>query len=192
LTPADPTALEPDASLSLDGYADSAKKGKLSSTDVSDLESTDTTDPNYTRSRALLLMNAQKKGDDAGQKRYLDQLMRLPENQYSPIFLADQARLQVNAKDYERALETAQKAERYWGRLPSDLVFAKKAEIFEVQAAAWQGRFYKSGEDLELLENAIRGWERYRTHVASKSRDDLVKRADEQIAKLTDIRERLQ
>jgi hypothetical protein len=184
--------VEAEPTASLDAYLSDARSGKLSSTDASVLEQTELSDPNYTRSRALLLMNAQKKGDDAGQKRYLDQLMQLPENEYSPIYLADYARWHVNRGEYDRALETAQKAERYWGRLPSELVFAKKAEIYEVEAAAWQGRFYKNGEDVELLENAIRGWERYKSHVASKSRSDLEKRADDQIAKLTDIRERLQ
>lgn len=137
-------------------------------------------------------MNAQAKKDDAGQKRYLDQLMVLPENQYSPIYLADYARWSVNHGEYSQALDKAERAERYWGRLPSELVFSKKAEIYEVQAAAWQGRFYKSGEDLELLENAIKGWERYKAHVGTKSRSDLEKRADTEIAKLTDIRERMQ
>lgn len=183
---------DPGMSAALDGYSSTAKAGKLTSADVAALEQTAQSDPNYTRSRAILLMNAQKKNDDPGQKRYLDQLMALPENQYNPIYLADYARWSVNHGEFSQALDRAQRAERYWGRLPSELVFSKKAEIYEVEAAAWQGKFYKSGEDLELLDNAVRGWERYKVHVATKSRSDLEKRADTELAKLNAIRERLQ
>ncbi len=176
----------------LDAYVEAAKKGKLASSDVGLLELVEDTDPQYTRSRALLLMNAQKKGDDAGTKRYLEQIMQLPENQYNPVFLSDYARFYVNRGDYARALEMSQKAEKYWARLPSELVYSKKAEIYEIQAAAWQGKFYKSGEDLELLENAIRGWERFKAHVGTQARADLEKKADTELAKLSDIRSRLQ
>ncbi len=199
-TAAKPAPVEPDASLiveeptspSLDGFVADAKSGRLTSDDVTTLEGTPSTDPQYTRSRALLLMNAQKKGDDAAVHKYLDQALSLPENQYNPVFLADYARWHVNRGEWDKALEKAGKAERYWARLPSELVFSKKTEIYEVEAAAWQGKFYKSGEDPELLENAVRAWERYRDHVSTKDRSDLVKKADEQITKLNDIRGRLQ
>jgi hypothetical protein len=118
--------------------------------------------------------------------------MVLPENQYNPVFLADLARWHANHGDYARAIETADKAERYWARLPSELVFSKKAEIYEIQAAATQGRFYKSKDDLELLERASSAWQKYRGHVATRDRTDLVKRADDELAKLADIKERLQ
>ncbi len=176
----------------LDRYADNARRGKLESTDISVLEMTDITDPQYTRSRALLIMNAQTKGDDKGTKRYLDQVMQVAENQYNPVYLTDYARWHANHGEYDRALDKATLAERYWARLPSDLVFTKKAEIYEVEAASWQGKFYKSGEDMELLQNAIKGWEKYRNHVATRSRTDLQKRADAEIAKLTNIKERIQ
>lgn len=186
------TVLESSTSTALDSFVRDARAGRLSSTDVASLESTGATDPQYTRSRALLMMNAQKKGDDAAAHRYLDQAMTLPENQYNPVFLADYARWHVNRGEYDRALDRAEKAERYWARLPSELVFSKKAEIYEIEAAAWQGKFYKSGEDLELLENAVRGWEKVRAHAATKDRSDLVQRADTELAKLNDIRARLQ
>ncbi|HNH48758.1 MAG TPA: hypothetical protein PKY30_17080, partial [Myxococcota bacterium] len=144
------------------------------------------------RSRAFLLMNAQSKGDDMATRRYLDELMALPENQYNPVFLSDLARWYVNHGDYERALARAQTAERYWARLPSELVFAKKAEIYEVQAAAWQGRFYRAPEQLDYLDNAIRTWERYEAHVATKARTDLQTRARNEIARLQSLREKLQ
>jgi hypothetical protein len=176
----------------LEDYVDDAKRGRLDTDSVSTLEAVSVSDPQYTRSRALLLMNAQRKSDDASTRRYLDQIMALPENRYNPVYLVDQARYAVNHGDFSGAIEKAQLAERYWGRLPPELVFSKKAEIYEIEAAAWQGRFYKSGSDLELLDHAIRDWERYRDHVASRAREDLSKRAETQIAKLTDIRSRLQ
>ncbi|MFZ5475507.1 MAG: hypothetical protein ACOZNI_01925, partial [Myxococcota bacterium] len=176
----------------LEQYADPAKKGKLDSVGISVLEMVDVGDPQYTRSRALLLMNAQRKGDDKATKRFLDQIMLLPENQYNPVFLTDLARWHANHGDYERALEKANLAERYWARIPPELVFTKKAEIYEIQAASWQGRFYKSDEDQDMLVQAIKHWERYRQHVSTKSRADLQKRADVELAKLNDIRERLQ
>lgn len=176
----------------LDQFTDSAKKGRLSTADVATLEAFSTSDPQYTRSRAILLMNAQRKNDDGAVKRYLDDLMAVPENRYSPVYLTDQARWLANHKEFTKAIEQAQLAERYWARLPPELVFTKKAEIYEIEAAAWQGQFYQSGTDVELLDRAIRNWERYRDHVATRSRSDLEKRADEQIAKLNGIREKIQ
>jgi len=176
----------------LDQYVESAKKGKLATTDTAVLEMVDIAEPSYTRSRALLLMNAQRKGDDKATRKYLDQMMLLPENQYNPVYLTDYARWHVNHAEYDKALEKASLAERYWARIPPELVFSKKAEIYEIQAAAYQGRFYKSDEDLELLASAIKGWERYRVHVSTKSRTDLQKRADTELARLQDIREKIQ
>ena len=189
---ATPTAPEPPTGGSLDVYAADARSGRLTGLDVGLLEGVTATDPQFTRSRWLLMMNATKKGDETAAKRYLDQAMTLPENAYNPALLAEVARWHVNRGEYERALQKAGDAERNWARLPSSLVFAKKAEIYEVEAAAWQGKFYKSGEDLELLNNAVRGWERYRSHVATQDKADLAKRADVEIAKLNDIRARLE
>lgn len=176
----------------LEQYVDSARKGKLQSTDVAVLEMIDTNAPDYTRSRALLLMNAQRKGDDKATRRYLDQLMVLPENQYNPVYLTDYARWHVNHAEYDKALDKANMADKHWARIPPELVFSKRAEIYEIRAAAWQGKFYKSDEDMELLANAIKGWEQYRQHVSTKSRTDLQKRADAELARLQDIREKLQ
>jgi hypothetical protein len=83
-------------------------------------------------------------------------------------------------------------AERHWARLPPELVFAKKAEIYEVEAASYQGLFYKSEDNLDLLEKSIRHWQKYRQHVLTESRTDLQSRADREIEKLENIRERLQ
>ena len=186
------TVADSGPSTVLDGFVAAARAGKLDREDVSTLTAVDTTDPQYTRSRALLLVDAQKRADDAAVKKYLDQLMVLPENQYNPVFLADLARWHANHGEYERALEKADKAERYSARLPSELVFSKTAEIYEIQAAATQGRFYRSKDDLELLDRAVAAWEKYREHVATRERSDLVKRADDELAKLAYIKERLQ
>lgn len=171
---------------------ESARSGRLGVGDVTTLEEVTPDESAYSRSRAILLMNAQTKGDDNAARRYLDELMAQPENQYNPVFLSDLARWYVNHGDYDRALTRAQTAERYWARLPSELVFAKKAEIYEVQAAAWQGRFYRSPEQLEYLDNAIRTWERYEAHVATRARTDLQTRARNEIARLQSLREKLQ
>lgn len=175
-----------------DRYVESARNGRLGVGDVTTLEEVTPDESAYSRSRAILLMNAQTKGDDNAARRYLDDLMAQPENQYNPVFLSDLARWYVNHGDYDRALTRAQTAERYWARLPSELVFAKKAEIYEVQAAAWQGRFYRAPEQLEYLDNAIRTWERYEAHVATRARSDLQTRARNEIARLQSLREKLQ
>lgn len=185
----EPERIQPGA---LDRYASDADQGRLGSSDIMYLEMVTIDEPAYTRARALLLMNAQRKGDKRATKRYLDELMMLPENRYNPVYLADLARYHVNRGNYQTALDNAILAERYWARLPSELVYSKKAEIFEVQAAAYQGLFYKSEDDVELLDQAIRHWEKYRTHVATRSRSDLTRRADKELTKLEDIRGRIQ
>jgi hypothetical protein len=190
--PAVDVSVEETAVSDLDQYVDNAKKGKLQSTDIAVLEMIETQAPDYTRARALLLMNAQRKNDDKGTRKYLDELMVLPENQYNPVYLTDFARWHVNHAEYDKALEKATLAERYWSRIPPELVFSKKAEIYEIQAAAWQGKFYKSDEDMDLLASAIKGWERYRQHVSTRSRSDLQQRADTELARLQDIKEKLQ
>ncbi len=90
------------------------------------LEMVDIDDESYSRSRSLLLMNAEESADTAATSRYLDQIMALPENRYNPVFLSKKARYQVNTRDYSGALKTAELAERYWGRIPSALVFDTK------------------------------------------------------------------
>lgn len=187
--PADP--LEPE-SANLDEYSPKAAGGRLTSSDVMALEMVDIKDESYTRSRMLLVMNAQRKGEAEAQKRYIDQLLIRPENKYNPLILTDLARYYVNKGSYSQALETARLAERHWARLPSDLIFAKKAEIYEIQAASTQGLFYKSNDNMELLEQSIRAWEKYKGHVQSRSRTDLSQRADAELTKLEGIRARLQ
>ena len=69
----------------------------------------------------------------------------------------------------------------------------EKAMIFEAQAAAWQGKFHQSsGDDLMACHRAIQSWERYRTHVKTRQRPDLLNNAEEQLRKLKDAKRRLE
>jgi len=181
-----------DSSDLLDRYTDAASVGSLSSSDIMVIEMVQPEDVAYTRSRLMLVMNAKSKGDASGVKRYLDELSLRPENQYNPVVLSEYSRYYVNKGDYQRALDKAVLAERYWARLPPELVFTKKAEIYEVEAASYQGLFYRSEDNIDLLEKSLRHWEKYREHVMTKSRTDLLARAEREIQKLESIRERLQ
>lgn len=176
----------------MEQYHEAARSGRLTPSDVMILEMVSTADPSYTRSRALLLMNAEQNGDGGSMKRYLDQLMVLPENQYNPLFLSKLAKYDANRGAYSSALDNAVLAERYWARIPPELVFQTKAEIYETQAGSYQGLFYSSGDDLDLLEEAIGAWEKYQRHVEKSGRTDLSSRAEKKLATLRDVQERLQ
>jgi hypothetical protein len=140
----------------------------------------------------MLLLSAQKSGDNKAVGRQLEALMSVPENRYNPLLLVDRARYQVNVGSYAQALDSAQQAEKQWARIPSSQVFAKKAEIYEIQAAAWQGLFYQSQGDLSMLDQALRSWERYKEHVQGRSRPELGRKADAEIARLQQIRARVE
>ncbi len=189
----DGSEAEPDDSNTLlDRYNATASTGSLSSSDIMVVEMVQPEDAAFTRSRLLLVMNAKAKGDSSAVKRYLDELSLRPENQYNPVVLSEYARYYVNKRDYQRALDKAVLAERHWARLPPELVFVKKAEIYEVEAAAYQGLFYKSEDNLDLLDKSIRHWQKFREHVMTESRTDLQGRANREIEKLENIRDRLQ
>jgi serine/threonine protein kinase len=189
---ADVEIAEPSDATPVEQYHVAARSGSLTPSDVMNLEMIGTNDPSYTRSRALLLMNAEAAGDSRSMKRYLDQLMVLPENQYNPVFLSKLARYDVNRGSYRTALDTSRLAERYWARIPPELIFDTKAEIYEAQAGAYQGLFYASGSDLDLLDASISAWEKYQRHVESKGRTDLSSRAEKKLATLRDVQARLQ
>jgi serine/threonine-protein kinase len=170
-----------------------SQRGDLTDGDRLGLEMTEPTDPDYTRAHVILYQDARARGDWRSRKKYLDAVMVLPENQYKPEFLVEQAQLDIDAKNYRKALDRANTAERHWARLPRKLIFARKAMIFETQAAAWQGIFYDSGgDDMEALRHSISAWEKYRRHVDSRSRNDLSTIADKQLAKLQDAKRRLE
>ena len=172
-------------------YVDAAHAGDLGPADVRSLEAIGQDDESYTQSRALLLINAESNRNARNVKLYLDQLFQLDENRYNPVFLSKSARWSVNNGNYSRASADARRAEQHWARIPPSLVFETKTEIFEVQAAALQGLFYESEDDLELLDKALRGWNKYIRHVEDR-RSDLVEHASEQIRSLEYARSRLE
>jgi hypothetical protein len=172
-------------------YVDAAHAGDLGPADVRRLEAIGQDDESYTQSRALLLINAESNNNARNVKLYLDQLFQMDANRYNPVFLSKSARWSVNNGHYTRASAEAQRAEQHWARIPPSLVFETKTEIFEVQAAALQGLFYESEDDLELLDKALRGWNKYIRHVQSR-RSDLVEHASAQIRTLEYARSRLE
>ena len=95
--------------------------------------------PTYTRARTILALDAARRGDVASAENYIEQTMALPENRYNPLLLSQLALHQVNRQRYASALNNANKAEQHWARLPPDVLFERKAIIYEVQAAATQG-----------------------------------------------------
>jgi len=177
----------------LSQYSDRAYRGDLSDTERRGLELVDRSDPDWTRAQVLLYQDAKGRDDLTGRERHIEGIMSSPENQYNPQYLTEQAEIAMRRDDFDTALERANLAERHWARLPSELIFSRKAMIYDIQASAHQGKFYESGgEDLESLYQAIRSWEKYQRHVQTKSRDDLTVRAEEQLAKLYDMKRRME
>jgi hypothetical protein len=147
----------------------------------------------YTQAQALLYEDARARQDGRARRLYLDNILALPENQYRPEYLVEDALLALNAGQYSTALSQAQLAERHWARLPSNLVFSRRAAIFEVQAEARTGLFYLSeGDDIEQLDQAIRDWGKYRRHVGTRGRTELMGKADQAIVHLNEMRTRLE
>ncbi|MBN2800009.1 MAG: hypothetical protein JXX28_12755, partial [Deltaproteobacteria bacterium] len=177
----------------LAGLSDKAYRGALTDADRQALAQVPAGDPARTQVLVLLYQDAKARGDQRARAAFIADALAMPENQYNPQLLVESAAVKMAAKDYAGALEQANIAERYWARLPSDSIFSRKAMIYEIQASAEQGIFYRSeGEDTEALHEAIRGWEKYLRHVNSKSRRDLAAKADEQLAKLYDMQRRLE
>ncbi len=177
---------------SVESYASTASDGSLSPGDIQVLESVQPSDGSYTRSRALLLMNAEKNKNSPATGKYLSQIMSLEENRYNPVFLSKRARWYANQKKYSQALQDAHRAEQHWARIAPGLQFETKIEIYEVTAASQQGLFYASEDDLEILDKAVKAWKKYGAHAQSRQRMDLVARAEEQIGKLEYAKERLE
>ncbi|NCG21733.1 MAG: protein kinase, partial [Rhodobacterales bacterium] len=177
----------------LSQYAQRALTGLLTDSDRTLLEEVTTTDQDFTRAQLLLYQNAKATSSVSERERHMAAILEQPENHYRPEYLVEAAQLSLAKKDYRGALASAELAERHWARLPSDLIFTRKAAIYELEAAAHTGLFYGSdGEQTEQLNSALRDWARYRQHVKTKHRSDLIEHADTQIAKLQDIQERMQ
>jgi hypothetical protein len=192
--PADPApdTGAPPAPLDLDALAAAAAGGRVDDADAARLGALPPGDPEHIRALTILLIDARARGDDGAARAHLDTLFAQPEVHYNPVLLVERSRYAVNGGDYRRGFDAARTAEQHWARLPSSLVFSKTAEIYELQAAAAQGLFYRSGGDPALLDAASTAWKRYRDHVQSRDRTDLVAKADDQLARLDDIRRRIQ
>lgn len=190
--PPEPPAPVAVTAADLDAWSTAAFAGELDPDRRSRIGEVPTDDPEFTRAQTLLLLDAKARRDDAARDRAMTTLMAVPENRYNPALLVEQAEISLERRQWASALEAARKAEQHWARLPSSLVWSRKALMYEVQALANTGRFYDSeGEDLSALQAAIRDWERYRRHVTTKDRADLTARADTNLSRLRDIEGRL-
>ncbi len=177
----------------LDQIAGAAFTGGLTSADRSALSAVPADAPVFTRAYTLLYLDAKAKGDVSLRDQYLRTLMALPENQYNPALLVEEAWVAMGRSDWTTALARSDRAERHWARLPSDLIFSRKAMIYEIQAKAHLGSFYASeGDDAGELDRAIKGWQKYKRHAETQGRSDLMASADQQLARLYDIQRRLE
>lgn len=187
---AEAPVIEP-GDIDLDALKVQARQGSLTNSDIMGLEMIPADNPEYTRSRSLLLMDAQSKNDARATKRYLDDLMAKAENTYNPVLLTELARYYADQGDYRRAVENARQAERYWARIPSELIYTKKAEIYEIQARGHTGIFY-STENIDDLDRAIDVWEKYHRHVSKRADPEREDVANQELAKLHAYRNKLE
>ena len=175
-----------------DDYSARAQQGRLTPSDRIALEGAQPRDEDaFTRSRALLLMNAQQTRDHRATRLYLDQLFLIPANKYNPLYLTAEAVLHVDQSRFEAALISASKAEKHWESIPSDLMVLKLAEIYETKAQSHLGLYYQS-EDINDLDRAERAWKRFREHALRNNQASLLERADLELDKLSRTRERME
>jgi len=129
----------------------------------------------------------------AAEKRYLDELLSLPENAYNPAVLIDVGRYELNHKQYGKALERANLAERHWQRLPPEVIAERKAQIYELQARSSRGLLNNTDDEArqrELVDQCVRYWRRYAQQVSADAAS--TEKANAEIAALEDIRRRLE
>ena len=180
------------APAEMDRWSKSAFDGRLSPGSAERLTAIEIDDPQFTRARTLLYLDAKKRGRVEERRGHLGLLMKLPENQYNPVLLVEHAQEAMEQKQYRQALARAEEAEQHWARIPSSLLFTRKALIYEIEAVAHTGMFFESeGQDLNELQGAIRGWEKFQRHVSQKGRTEMAKRAEQQLKRLRDLEERL-
>ena len=185
-----PTAAPTEPPEDLGLFATAAYAGELNADQQAALALVPQADDRYTRSRVLLYQNAKAQGDREARREWMNALMAVNSNRYRPELLVEQAALAMADHDYTTALDRANRAEQYWARLPSDLVFSRKAMIHEIQAKASYAMYTRSDPPNEaLLDGSIDAWNRYRTHVGGQS--ELESRADARIAYLEDVRKRM-
>jgi hypothetical protein len=191
-TAAVPGAWAPPVRLVDTAIGERASKGRLSAADRTLLEAIDGTHPDYTRSRVWLYDDATARRSLPDRKRYIDQLMRVPDNATNPVYLLDAAEVAIALEDWSTALSFSRKAEQHWARLPSAAAFNRKAMMYEQQATAWYGLFVRSGnKDADDLDQSLRAWQKYREHVSSRD-PGLTARADAQIARLSGLGPKVQ
>jgi hypothetical protein len=187
------TPLGPLSAEELAASSDAAFAGRLDGGVAAKLMAVPVDDPNYTRARTLLFLDAKARGNASERDEHLSALMSRPENRYNPALLVEEAQIAMGREDWDTALDRAQLAERHWARLPSDLIFSRKAMMFEIQALAHTGMFYDSdGDDIDALNSAIRDWEKYRRHVDTKGKADMQARADQHLDRLYEIQRRVE
>jgi hypothetical protein len=180
-------------SSEIDRWSKDAFQGQLSQGAIDRLKGLSNSDPSFTRANTLLFLDAKARNDPKARDESLGRLMAMPENAYNPVLLVECAQISIDRRQWDAALKAAHTAEQHWARLPSDLVFGRKAMIYEIEALAETGLYYDSdGADKEHLDEAIRDWDRYREHVQTKSRQDLLAHADQQLAELHEIQKRVE
>jgi tetratricopeptide (TPR) repeat protein len=168
-----------------------ALRGALTDDERMTLTMVERTNPAFEEARGILYEDAKARDDVFDREQHLDAILSIPRNEYNPQYLVEQAELYLRQGNFETALARAQTAERNWARLPSDILFSRKAMIYETEALALQGLFYQAS-DPDMLYKSIRAWERYKTHVQSADRSDLASRADTQLIRLTDMQQRIE
>jgi len=193
LTLADPPAIvdarPPD---DIGAFATAAYGGQLSAAQRASLQSIPTSDPRYSRSRVLLYQDAKARGDSGARQSWMSEIMSVEANTYRPELLVEDAAVAMSQHNYQGALDRANRAEQYWSRLPSDLIFTRKAMIHEIQAQSSWALYTRSDPPQEAyLDRSINAWTRYRTHVLGGNRLDLIERADERLAHLENVRKRM-
>jgi hypothetical protein len=179
-----------DLGLDLDALASVAEAGRLPRSDRAALSQRADTGPDPDIAELLLLLDARARGDESDARRWVGRLLGRPEHTENPLLLVEGARLALNAGRFADGWAAAEVAERQWARLPSDVVFAKQAEIFEIQARAAVGLFAESGDKREL-DRAVGRWERLAAHAAARPEPALAARANAEAARLEAIRARL-
>jgi serine/threonine protein kinase len=175
----------------LASYMAPALRGALTDDERMTLTMVERTNPAFEEARGILYEDAKARDDVFDREQHLDAILSIPRNEYNPQYLVEQAELYLRQGNFETALARAQTAERNWARLPSDILFSRKAMIYETEALALQGLFYQAS-DPDMLYKSIRAWERYKTHVQSADRSDLASRADTQLIRLTDMQQRIE
>lgn len=188
-----PPPVQPMGTSEMQDVSEAAFAGRLARADLERLAAIPTDDPEFTRARTLLYLDAKARNDRPARQGHLALLMTLPENRFNPALLVEEAQEAVEREDWVTAIDRARVAEQHWARLPSELIYSRKALIYEIQAVSHTGLFYESeGDNLDELAKAIRGWEKFQRHVRTRDRQDLLSRAEQNLDRLHEIQQRVE